>query len=333
MKFRVAIIGAGKIAQGYNNPGDKTILTHVAAFQQHGGFEVSCFCDKNADRAQTAASRWEVPLAFTELSALADLRPEVVVVSVPDQEHSSVVRQALKFSPRLIFCEKPLALDMAESKKIVQECTAANTVLGVNYSRRAIGFLASFQERMACREWGRILSVRARYYGGWFHVATHLVDLLSFFLNPGLLGGVLLRKECLGLLDLEISGSAILESAGSRFQFYFEGLGSQSATHFELEILFEKANFWIGERNGTKFRLDMLRENDLYPGYFELGIDGSWQTVDPSEPMQSMVESIFQTLSAGKPPICTGSDALATQGLSTRIAALPLIENSNIWQN
>lgn len=333
MKFRVAIIGAGNIAQGYNNPGDEKILTHVFAFQQHGGFEVSCFCDKDVVRAHTAASRWGVPLAFAEISALADLRPDVAVVSVPDREHSSVVRQALKVSPRLIFCEKPLALDMAESKKIVQECAAANTVLGVNYSRRAIGEMARLKANVVSQEWGRILSIRARYYGGWFHVATHLVDLLSFFFNPGLLGGVLLRKENSGFQDFEISGSAIFESAGSRFPFHFEGLGAQQATHFELEILFEKANLWIGERNGTKFRLDMLRENDLYPGYFELGIDGSWQTVDPSEPMQGMVESIFQTLSAGKPPICTGSDALATQRLSTRIAALPLIENSNIWQN
>ena len=333
MKFRVAIIGAGKIAQGYNNPGDEKILTHVAAFQRHGGFEVLCFCDKNTDRAQAAASRWGVPSVFAEIAPLVDLRPDVVVVSVPDHEHSNVIRQVLKVSPRFIFCEKPLASDIAESKKIVHECAAANTVLGVNYSRRAIGSLASFQAQMARREWGRVLSVRARYYGGWFHVATHLVDLLSFFLNPGLLGGVLLRKECLGLLDLEISGSAILESAGSRFQFYFEGLGSQSATHFELEILFEKANFWIGERNGTKTRLDTVRENHLYPGFFELGIDGSWQTVDPSEPMQGMVESIYQNLLSGKPPICTGTAALATQELSTRIAALPLIENSNLWQN
>jgi predicted dehydrogenase len=333
MKFRVAIIGAGKIAQGYNNPGDETILTHVAAFQRHGGFEVSCFCDKNAERAQTAASRWGVPLAFTELSALANLRPDVVVVSVPDQEHSSVVRQALKFSPRLIFCEKPLDLDMAESKKIVQECAGANTALGVNYSRRAIGSLASFQAQMARREWGRVLSVRARYYGGWFHIATHLVDLLSFFLNPGLLGGALLRKESIGLQDWDICGSAILESAGSRFPFHFEGLGSQPAAHFELEILFEKANFWIGERNGTKTRLDMVRKNHLYLGYFELGIDGNWQSVDPSEPMQGMVESIYQNLLSGKPPICTGSAALLTQELSTRIAALPLMENSNLWQN
>lgn len=333
MKFRVAIVGAGKIAQGYNNPGDETILTHVAAFQRHGGFEVTCFCDMNAALAQTAASRWGVPLAFAELSALADLRPDVVVVSVPDQEHSSIVKRVVEASPRFIFCEKPLALNMADSRNMVQVCAAANIVLGVNYSRRAIGSLASFQAQMARREWGRVLSVRARYYGGWFHVATHLVDLLSFFLNPGLLGGVLLRKECLVLQDLEISGSAILETDGSRFPFHFEGLGSHSATHFELEILFEKANFWIGERNGTKTRLDTVRENHIYPGFFELGIDGSWQTVDPSEPMQGMVESIYQHLLSGKPPICTGSAALATQELSTRIAALPLIENSNLWQN
>jgi predicted dehydrogenase len=333
MKFRVAIIGAGKIAQGYNNPDDEKILTHVAAFQRHGGFEVSCFCDKNIERAQTAASRWGVPLAFTELSALANLRPDVVVVSVPDQEHSSVVRQALDFSPRFIFCEKPLALDMGESIKIVDKCAEASVVLGVNYSRRAIAAVALLQEQAVRHKWGRVLSVRARYYGGWFHVATHLVDLVSFFLNPVLLGGVLIRKKSIGLQDLEICGTAILESAEARFPFYFEGLGSQPATHFELEILFERANFWIGERDGTKIRFEKVRENHLYPGFFELGIDGNWQCVDPSEPMQGMVGSIYQNFSSGKPPICTGSAALATQKLSTQIAALPLMENSNLWQN
>lgn len=328
----VAILGAGRIAQGFDSVLGDVVLTHAKAYQRHGGFELLAFSDKDPDLARSAAKRWRVPHAVSTMQELRDLKPAVISICTPDETHQDMLASCLDLEPKLVFCEKPLALDFEKAEELVGRYHERNIGLMVNYSRRW-----SAPARECCRliqegGYGKIISVRARYYGGWFHNGSHLVDLLGLFFNPSVAGGSLLRKEAFGHGDFRLTGSAVLKQDEHAFVFQFECNPDDSVSHFELEMLFERGAFWIGERNGTVWRQSGISENSLYPGYHELE-EGLLKTADPSGSIQRAVENIDEFLTGGAPLISNGATALATLKRCSAICQLPEIVDYSIWQS
>ena len=330
--MRAAIVGAGKIAQGFDAPESGTVLTHVKAYRQHGGFEVVAFCDSDPERARAAAHRWNVPHAAGHISELEALKPDVISICTPDVTHLDMLEACLGLSPRLVFCEKPLALDAGKAGAIVERYRDRGVGLMVNYSRRwsdpARACLGILRDG-AC---GKLLGIRARYYGGWFRNGSHLVDLIGLFFNPSVAGGSLLRKDPLQDGDFRLTGSAVLKDGARTFPFHFECLPGDRISHLELELMFENGSFWMGERDGTVWKISGARENSLYPGYFELS-EGQPEKADPSQTMRRAVENIHGLLSRGERPLSSGTTALATLEMCGAICSLPEIISNSIWQS
>ena len=330
--IRAVIIGAGKIAQGYDDVNAEVVLTHAKAYQGHEGFEIAAFCDTDLEIARSAARRWNVPCAVDSIEMLGALNPEVVSICTPDKTHQDMLAACLNFSLRLVFCEKPLALDDGNECEIVAKYKQKNVGLMVNYSRRW-----SDPANECCRlirdgKFGEIRSIRARYYGGWFHNASHLVDLIQLFFSPSVVGGSLLRKVPTGDTDFRLTGSAILRHEDHAFPFHFESFSDDFVSHFELELLFEKGAFWMGERNGTVWRTSGIKENSIYPGYYELS-EESLKKTDPSDSMRRAVANINGFLSCGEPLLSNGETALATLQMCRTICSLPETVENSIWQN
>jgi predicted dehydrogenase len=330
--IRAAIIGAGKIAQGFDDPHGEAVLTHAKAYQKHGGFELVAFCDTDLERARIAAARWKVPHAVDSIRKLAALNPEVISICTPDETHQDMLAACLDLHPRLVFCEKPLALDSCKARDLVERYERENIGLLVNYSRRWSDPAREGNKLIQDGACGKILSIRARYYGGWFHNGSHLVDLIGLFFKPSVAGGGLLRKESLGNGDFRITGSVVLRRDSHAFPFHFECLNEGRASHLELELLFEEGAFWMGERNGTVWRTSGISENAVYPGYYELS-EGQMEKTDPSDAMRRAAANIHGFLSHGEPLLSNGATALATLGMCREICSLPETVKNSIWQN
>jgi hypothetical protein len=330
--MRAAILGAGKIAQGFDDPGSGVVLTHVNAYRQHGGFEVVAFCDSDLERARAASRRWNVPHAVGHIGELATWKPDIISICTPDATHLDMLEACLGLGPRLVFCEKPLALDAGRAGAIVERYRDRGVGLMVNYSRRwsdsARACLALLREG-AC---GRILSVRIRYYGGWFHNGSHLADLIGLFFNPSVAGGSLLRKDPMKDGDVRLTGSAVLKDGAHAFPFHFECLPGDRISHLELELMFENSSFWMGERDGTVWKISGIRENSVYPGYFEL-TESPLEKEDPSQTMRRAAENVYGFLTRGESPLSSGVTALATLETCGAICSLPETVSNSIWQS
>jgi hypothetical protein len=102
--------------------------------------------------------------------------------------------------------------------------------------------------------------------------------------------------------------------------------------HFELELLFDKGVFWMGERNGTVWKTSGIIENSVYPGYFELD-EGCLEKAGPSDAMRRAVENLHGFLSRGEPLLSDGTTALATLEMCGAISSLPKTVENSIWQS
>ena len=322
----VAIIGAGKVAQGYDKQDGNLILTHVKGFQKHGDFEVVAFCDTNLNKALEAAQRWGIPKAVKKIEDLKAFSPQIISVCVPDQNHFAVLKKCLSLRPKAVFSEKPLTVSPEEGKEIVDEYFYAGVPLCVNYSRRWQSVTQKWRFEIEGGVWGNLQSIRVRYYGGWIRIASHLMDLVCWFFGNKLSGGYLFKKEKIGNFDYRLSGHASLELLGVSVPMYFESSQDDRVAHFEMELVFEKGVLWMGERDGSRFTERKIQENMVYPGYFEPAQSGFNQLADPSEAMKGAVANLHDFLDEGKPLNSTGQTALETLSFVGEILKMPLLK-------
>lgn len=118
MKHGVVIIGAGRISSGFDAPGDSDYLTHCHVLSDHPAFEVLGIYDSNPDILSVACKKWGVaPLG--SLDEVAGLDADIVLICTPDPTHAEYLELLLSSSnkPKLVVCEKPLTVDLLESKK------------------------------------------------------------------------------------------------------------------------------------------------------------------------------------------------------------------------
>lgn len=182
------IIGCGNIAGGFDADGKsgQFPLTHAGAYSQHGGFGLVACVDPNPDVRIEFMQRWRVKEGHASMEALSQHVSQIDVVSIcsPTSSHLSDVRAALALRPRVIFCEKPLASNVADAEVIVAECDRAGVPLIVNYNRRWDASANQLKHELDSGAWGQVRSVTGVYTRGVSNNGSHMVDLLQLLLGP-----------------------------------------------------------------------------------------------------------------------------------------------------
>jgi inositol 2-dehydrogenase len=92
--------------------------------------------DPFPDRARQTASELEIEKYFTSLEAmLACKEVDSVVITTPDKFHASAITATAR-ARKNIFCEKPIALTMADAEAAVAEVTKAGVRMQIGFMRR-----------------------------------------------------------------------------------------------------------------------------------------------------------------------------------------------------
>lgn len=139
---------------------------------------------------------------YRELLARPDV--DVVDICVPNHRHEEVATAAAQ-AGKHIYCEKPLAMDVAEGQRMVAAVKKAGVKSQMTFNNRF--FPAIMRARQLVDEGflGRVFSFRARYYrasyidpnkplswrlqkdvsgsGALFDLGSHVLDLVYYFLG------------------------------------------------------------------------------------------------------------------------------------------------------
>ena len=174
--------------------------THAAAFGQIPGVALVAAVDVDAARARAFAAAHGIRRTFSSLEALlaSDVACDAITNVTPDRFHAPVSCAALK-AGKHVLCEKPLAVDHAEARRMVKAAHAAGVVHLVNFSYRnwpAIQGIARVDARGAI---GELRHVEASYlqvwlvshaWGEWRKLPKWLWRLSSRHGSNGVLGDV-----------------------------------------------------------------------------------------------------------------------------------------------
>jgi predicted dehydrogenase len=102
------------------------------------GFNVHAITSRSRSKAADVAKRWGIPVVHENIGALlADPAIEIVDIAYPPHLQGQVIEQAVQ-QPHIkgILAQKPLAMDFAEAKRLVELCHSHGKVLSVNQNMR-----------------------------------------------------------------------------------------------------------------------------------------------------------------------------------------------------
>lgn len=124
----IGVVGAGFIVRD----------CHLVSYAQ-AGFRVVGITSRTRERADEVAALRGIPRVYDTIERmLEDSAIEIVDVAVPPVEQPGVIRRILAAPRKVrgILAQKPLALTMAEARRLVDACAGAGIALQVNQNMR-----------------------------------------------------------------------------------------------------------------------------------------------------------------------------------------------------
>ncbi len=160
--------GAAVVGTGFIGP------VHVEALRR-AGVHVAGILGSSPEKSQTAADRLGLPRGYASLDeALNDPEVDSVHITTPNRFHFEQAKAALA-AGKHVMCEKPLAMNSAESAELVELAAAArsrNLAAGVNYNIRYYPICREAADRARNGTLGDVYHVTGSYVQDWLFLDT-----------------------------------------------------------------------------------------------------------------------------------------------------------------
>lgn len=154
--MRFGIIGCGSIAANSFAPS----LVHSDKL------DLVAVCRRDEDKARAFAERFGGCAYHTSAAdLLANDAVEAVVISTPSDTHCEYTLAAAA-AGKHVLCEKPMALDRHEARRMIDACREAGVTLGVAYRRRLFPQVVEAKRQLAAGAIGPTVCTRSHYSGG-----------------------------------------------------------------------------------------------------------------------------------------------------------------------
>jgi UDP-N-acetyl-2-amino-2-deoxyglucuronate dehydrogenase len=247
-----AVVGCGDVS-----------VVHLRAIQKLDGADLAAVCDTDPERAAAAAERYGVP-AFTDHRELLDaVRPDVVHVCTPHDQHTPVAIDCLAAGVAVLL-EKPVAHTVAAADELIDAAARHPAVrIGICLQNRYNTASRAARELLGSGELGPVRGGSATvlwhrdaaYYrsrpwrgtaarsggGVLINQAIHTVDLMEWLLGDvERVSGHAGRYAVAGI-DVEDTASLFLDHAGGAHSVVFATVGNAVDSPVTIEIVTERA--------------------------------------------------------------------------------------------
>ncbi len=254
---RAAVIGCGDVS-----------VVHLEAIDRIDGSELVGVADVDPQVAGAAAAKYGVP-GFTGTSELIEaVRPDVVQISTPHDQHVDVALACLQAGVSVL-SEKPVAHTTAEADRLVRwSAEHPEAVVGVCFQNRYNATSQAVRDLLSSGELGAVLGAFATvawhrspaYYakrpwrgeriraggGSLINQAIHTIDLLQWLLGEVTAVGGRAGTYLLGeVVDVEDSAQLILDHADGVRSVMFATNTAPLDFPVSIEIVTEKATLLI----------------------------------------------------------------------------------------
>src|SRR3989475_10266278 len=297
---------------------------------------VTALSRRDIGKAQESARRFNIPLAFDSAEELCrSSEVDAVFVTTPNACHLSDVLLAINCG-KPVLCEKPMAVNADECRRMVEAAREANLLLGVAQVFRFENSTARLRERIAAGQIGRPIFARSEFSfqaaGGhprtWLYdpavagggpiadVGVHCIDALRFILQDEVTG-VGARGMCdedsgqveaAAVLALQFSRGtlgAVLVSTRAEYRTPIEIVGEEGVLSADDGLTVGHAINLQLKRGESVVETEMISNQNVYArqvDMFAAAIEGKSQFPVPGEEgwqNQEILDAAYRSMKKG----------------------------------
>lgn len=151
-KVRIGIIGCGMITQ----------TRHAPEYSHNPAAEILGLYDANESRMKEFAALYNCRTYSSVDELLADDEIDAVSVCTPNYTHAEYSIRALR-AGKHVLCEKPIALNLDDSRKMMEEAARADRLLMIGHNQRLLPTHRRAREILKSGAIGRILTIQSNF--------------------------------------------------------------------------------------------------------------------------------------------------------------------------
>ena len=240
--------------------------------------------------------------------AVADPRVQAVLLATPHSLHVAQIA-AVAAAGKPVWCEKPLALTLAEAEKAVAACKAAGVPFALGNNKRCFASMREMKRVVSDGTIGEVMHVEAhfsnehstRVTGGWRDdpaespgggltgAGLHLIDALVYLGGP---------MAAVGARLFSLKAPPDPRDVAAAFVLFKSGALGQLAT------VRAEPMYWRVHVSGTKGWAEARDETTLTVA--NIGGQPRTQTYAPVDSLAVLLDAFGETIETGKPfPVAT----------------------------
>lgn len=325
--LRAALLGCGMIGSSRSTNPAVGVLSHAEAISICPETELLAVCDPVESRASEVAGEFGVQAEYTNVDRLLDeVQPEFVSIATPDHTHANIGLKVLRASSvRAVLLEKPIALECAEGRRLIESAQERNIAFAVNFSRRYSSVLGSLSKRIRGNEFGPLQAASGVYTKGIRHNGSHWIDWLRFMAGQNIVS-VRATAHC-DINDEEPTPDVeFLLNGGAMARL--TGCSKDAYTIFEMDLLFESGRIRMTD---SGFHVEVWRPavSDRQAGYRYLEDTGESYQNAMKDLMLHAVHDLAACCRTGIAPKSTAESALIAAEAGD--AALRSLQQESTW--
>ena len=292
---------------------------------------------RSLEKAQESAREWKIPFAFDSAEALCrSPKVDAIFVTTPNSCHPQDVLLAIE-NGKPVLCEKPMAINADECRRMVEAARKANLLLGVAQVFRFENGTARLKERIAAGQIGKPVFARSEFSfpaaqgharkwindlsvaggGPIADVGVHGIDTLRYILQDEVVRvsgrGVFDKNsgdtEAAAALTLEFSRgtlASVLVSFRAEYRTPIEVVGETGVLRADDALSVEKPVKLELRRSGAVIETETLSNHLAYARQvdeFAHAVEGKSEFPVPGEEgweNQIILDAAYRSLKSGK---------------------------------
>lgn len=309
--YKACVIGLGQIGLMYdfdkNRPGPNS---HSLAYKLHHEIHLTAGQDVRMEQESYLKTLVPGALFYSDLSEMIrHERCDIISICTPADQHLFTIKQVLAaWTPKIIFCEKPVVCNLQEAQELTQLFKHNSCLFIPNMSRRwnmGTQLMASVSQS---KKYGCLQKIHIRYTRGIYNTGSHVFDLLSY------LGHRICEVRSL----YSVATSSDRENDPS-FTFTFktdqgaygfaEAFNDEQFYMFEIDLFFESGKIEF-RLSGDHLQILEKRGHPLFSAFSSLHPIYEEKNLLAKSNLAAAVDHIVQVLDGSEQPKCSLEDGI-----------------------
>jgi predicted dehydrogenase len=163
-------------------PAIRLPYSHAAAFAACPETQMVACCARHQESVDRLRAKWNIPRGYLDWKEMVVReKPDILSIITHAELHAPVTIFAAEHGVKGIYCEKAIALSLAEADRAVEACRRAGARLMIGHLRRWHNLHIAASDFIRSGAIGPLVAIHTIHTGEIFHTGTHSFDLLNMY--------------------------------------------------------------------------------------------------------------------------------------------------------